>query len=155
MSIQFSEYDEVDRIIAKTVKENAELSSQQLGTLVGLSASAANERLRKLKHSGIIRKVSAQISAEFIGMELGAFIFISIDNQDDKNKFLAAIKTNGSILECHHLTGEFSYIIKVRCQNTNELEILITDFLKGKCKVTRTLSQIILSSYKDDSAIVK
>lgn len=57
MSIQNSEYDDLDRMIAECVMQDAALTSTQLGEKVGLSSSAANERLRRLKHNGYVKKL--------------------------------------------------------------------------------------------------
>ena len=154
MSIQNTENMQLDRIIAGLVMRDADLTSTQLGEKVGLSSSAANERLRRLKQNGHIKKMTALVSAEFMDMGLCAFIFVSFDKTEQHKYFLCAIALNPSILECHHVTGAYSYLLKVRCSNTKTLESLITDFLKGQCGVSKTLSQIVLSSHKDESLIV-
>lgn len=155
MSIQSNEYDQLDRMIAECIMQDATLTSTQLGEKVGLSSSAANERLRRLKQNGYVKKITALISAEFMGLPLCAFIFVTLDKAEHPEDFLEAVGCNKSILECHHVTGEYSYLLKVRCSNTKALEILITDFLKGKCNVATTLTQIVLSSHKDKSLIVE
>lgn len=154
MSIQNSENDHLDRMIAECVMQDASLTSAQLGEKVGLSSSAANERLRRLKQNGYVKKITALVSAEFMDMTLCAFIFVTLDKAEDHKGFLEAVGGNKSILECHHVTGEHSYLLKVRCSNTKALEGLISDFLKGQCNVAKTLTQIVLSSHKDESLIV-
>ena len=154
MSIQDSEYDDLDHMIAECIMHDATLTSNQLGEKVGLSSSAANERLRRLKQSGAVKRIAALISAEFMDMGLCAFIFVTLDKKEYHQYFLSAICRHKSILECHHVTGEYSYLLKVRCKNTKALELFITDFLKGKCNVSKTMTQIALSSHKDESLIV-
>jgi Lrp/AsnC family leucine-responsive transcriptional regulator len=154
MSIQNNEYDDLDKMIAECVMQDATLTSAALGEKVGLSSSAANERLRRLKHNGYIKKITALVSAEFMDMELCAFIFVTLNKTGQSEGFLKAIQSNKFILECHHITGKHSYLLKVRCKNTKALELLITDFLKNQCHVSKTLSQIVLSSHKDESMIV-
>ncbi len=136
------------------VMQDAALTSTQLGEKVGLSSSAANERLRRLKQNGYVKKITALVSAEFMDMALCAFIFVTLDKAEHHKGFLKAVGGNKSILECHHVTGEHSYLLKVRCCSTKSLERLITDFLKGQCNVSKTMTQIVLSSHKDESLIV-
>lgn len=154
MSIQNNEYDHLDRMIAESIMQDATLTSSQLGEKVGLSSSAANERLRRLKQNGHVKKITALVSAEFMDMGLCAFIFVTLEKAEYHECFLRAIGGNKSVLECHHVTGEHSYLLKVRCSHTKALESLITDFLKGQCNVSKTLTQIVLSSHKDESLIV-
>ncbi|MBL3285174.1 Lrp/AsnC family transcriptional regulator [Rickettsiales endosymbiont of Paramecium tredecaurelia] len=154
MSMQNNEYDHLDRMIARCIMQDATLTSTQLGEKIRLSSSAANERLRRLKQHGHIKKITALVSAKFMDMALCAFIFVTLDKAEHHHCFLHAIAGNTSVLECHHVTGECSYILKVRCANTKALECLITDFLKRECNVAKTLTQIVLSSHKDESLIV-
>ena len=57
MSTQNNEYDKIDHMIAECVMQDASLTSAELGKKVGLSASAANERLRRLKQNGDVKKI--------------------------------------------------------------------------------------------------
>lgn len=154
MSIKNNDWDDLDRKIVECIMQDASLTSHQLGERVGLSSSAANERLRRLKQNRVLKKMTALICAEFMEMGLCAFIFIVLDGKKNHEYFLNAISSNPSILECHHVTGEYSYILKIRCSTPKSLEQFITEFLKDKCNVTKTMTQIVLSSHKDESLIV-
>lgn len=155
MSIINIEIDKTDRMIAECIMHNADITSSQLGEKVGLSTSAANERLRRLKQHGYVKKMTALVSAELMDLNLCAFIFVGLDKGEDHGCFVKAVANNQSVLECHHLTGEYSYLLKVRCKDTKALECLITNFLKRDCNASKTLTQIVLSSYKDESLIVE
>lgn len=155
MSIYNNEFDGIDRKIAECIMQDANLTSQQLGEKVGLSASAANERLRHLKQAGAIKRMTALVSADFMDMNLCAFIFVVIDHHSHHKNFLEAIRHHPSILECHHVTGDYSYILKVRLADTKALESLISNFMKAECHVSKTMTQIVLSSHKDECLIVE
>jgi Lrp/AsnC family leucine-responsive transcriptional regulator len=58
-------------------------------------------------------------------------------------------------MECHHITGEYSYLLKVRVKDTQQLESFITESLKTQLGIARTLTQIVLSSPKDGDTIVE
>src|SRR5690349_19711379 len=99
MSTQNIENNDLDRMIMECVMQDASLTSSQLGDKVGLSPSAANERLRRLKQNGAIKKITALVSAEFMEMGLCAFIFVTLDKMEDQQHFLQAVNSNKSILE--------------------------------------------------------
>jgi Lrp/AsnC family leucine-responsive transcriptional regulator len=155
MSIQNTNNDQVDRKIAMALMNDATVTSIRLGKVVGLSSSAANERIRKLKSNGSVKKIVALVDSKFMDMALGAFIFVLVEGKENNEVFLERILSHENILECHHITGEYSYILKVRYANTKSLEFFITDFLKGQSGVTKTMTQIILSSHKEKSFIVE
>ena len=154
MSTENIEFDPIDHKIAEILMEDASLTSSQLGELIGLSPSAANERVRKLKNEGAIKKTVALVDSDFMNMRLGAFIFVLVEGKENNANFLKNAYAHKNIIEIHHMTGEYSYILKIRCESTKALEILITDFLKGQVGVTKTMTQIILSSYKEKSLII-
>lgn len=154
MSILNSEYDEVDRKIARALISDASLSNAALGELVGLSSSAVHERVRKLKQTQKIKKIVALVDSEFMGMGLGCFIFVLVDGKENNRTFLQSIQEHENILECHHVTGDYSYMLKVRVANTRALEALVSDFIKGQPGIVKTMTQVILSTAKEASVIV-
>ena len=154
MSIQNFEYDQIDRKIARILSEDASLTNAEIGNLVGLSASATNERIRKLKSNGKIKKVVAFVDSDFMDMEMCAFIFVLVDGTENCRSFLESILDHENICECHHMTGEYSYLLKVRVKNTKGLEDFISNFLKTKAGIVKTMTQIVLSSVKENSVVV-
>ncbi len=154
MSINLPEIDEIDRKIIGILQVNAQMTNAQLGESIGLSASAVNERIRKLKDKNIIKQIVALIDAKSVHKELCAFIYVLVDRPEHSVEFLKNTVANPDILECHHMTGEYSYLLKVRVANTLALEVFITHFLKIQKGVTKTLTQIVLSSAKDGTTIV-
>lgn len=154
MSIFNSDFDEIDRKIAVELSKDASLTNVALGERVGLSSSAANERVRKLKQAQKIKKIVALVDSEFMDMGLGCFISVLVEGKENNIVFLEAIQSQGNILECHHITGDYSYLLKVRVANTKGLEILVSDFIKAQPGVTKTMTQVILSSAKEDSVVV-
>lgn len=154
MSINNIVFDDVDRKISLLLSGDASLTNAALGEQVGLSSSAVNERVRRLKAHGKIKDIVALVDCEFVDMAMGAFIYVLIDNPAHNQAFLERIMEYPSILECHHVTGEYSYLLKVRVAHTRALESFITDLLKNQAGVIKTLTQIILSSPKEKSVIV-
>jgi len=154
MSTQIIDNERIDRKIAELLMGDAGITSNKIGELVGLSTSAANERLRKLKNEGAIKRIVAMVDCNFMNMNLGAFIFVLVEGKTNNTNFLEKAVAHENILECHHLTGEYSYLLKVRCADTKALEFLISDFLKAQKGVAKTMTQIILSSHKENSLVV-
>ena len=154
MSKYFTDINDLDRKIIGILQKNALMTNAQIGENIGLSPSAVNERIRKLKDKDVIKRITAIINAKFVKKELCAFIYVLVDKPDQSSDFLKNTIKNPNILECHHVTGEYSYLLKIRVENTQELEIFISKFLKSQKGVSKTLTQIVLSSAKDGSTII-
>ena len=87
MSIHSAVYDEIDLKIARILMQDATLTNAAIGELIGLSASATNERVRKLKADGVIKKVVAMVDSHFMDMALGAYIFVLLEWNDTHQNF--------------------------------------------------------------------
>ena len=120
----------------------------ELGALIGLSAPAAADRVRKLEEAGVIRGYSALINPDSVGCSLAALISVSVEVPAERSALLKKISQLPQILECHHVAGDVDYILKVRCTNTRELEHLISQELKSIHGV-RTKTSVILSTTKE------
>lgn len=139
----------VDRQLLVALQEDSRLSYQELGSKVGLSTSAANERVRKLFNEKVITGCHARVDPKLVGLEISALLSVAIDTPRHEAGFLQRIEETPEVQECHHITGEFSFLLKVHLRDTDHLECLLTDVIKSIKGVTRTNTNIVLSSPKD------
>jgi len=140
--------DAIDIAILRRLMERARTTWAELGSLLGLSAPAAADRVRKLEEAGVIRGYAALVDPEAAGCGLGAFVSVTLERADDRRAFLDMVRSLSEILECHHVAGSEDYILKLRCADTRELERLISDRLKSVPGV-RTRTGVILSTVKE------
>lgn len=76
-----------------------------------------------------------------------------IERPEHNAGFLEAIGAMPAVLECHHVTGDFSYLLKVRVADTAALEALLSRDLRGLAGVVRTHTAIARSSAKEATAL--
>ena len=137
-----------DLKIIRRLMSNARATWAELGALIGLSAPAAAERVRKLEESGVIKGYAALIDPDSIGCGLAALISLTIENREYRPAIIKKIGELAEILECHHVAGDVDYILKVRCFGTRDLERLISNEIKSFPGV-RTKTTVILSTIKE------
>ena len=145
--------DAKDLAILELLQRNGDWSHAEIGRHVGLSVSAVNDRIRRLVANKTIEAWTTRISPAALGLHLLAFVKVLIDRSEDIPAFVEAIGAYPEIQECHHLAGEWNYLLKVRVATTAELEQFISATLKNKLKVTRTFTSISLDSIKDTQAL--
>jgi Lrp/AsnC family leucine-responsive transcriptional regulator len=121
----------------------------ELGTLLGLSAPAAGDRVRKLEERGVIRGYAALVDPSSAGYPLTAYISVTLASHRNRAAFLRAIEKMEQITECHHVAGDDDYLLKVRCRGTQDLDHLLAKELKDKLGVARTRTTIVLSTAKE------
>ena len=137
-----------DLKLIRQLMANARSTWAELGALIGLSAPATADRVRKLEDSGVITGYAALVNPEAVGCGLAALISLTIENPEYRPAIIKKIGELAEILECHHVAGDVDYILKVRCTGTRGLERLISNELKAIPGV-KTKTTVILSTVKE------
>jgi Lrp/AsnC family leucine-responsive transcriptional regulator len=144
MKLGESNIDELDRRILAEVQTDCKIPLAQVGKRVGLSAPSVMERLRKLEDAGFIRGYVALLDSRRVGLDVTAFIGVSVSSAG-----IATVEEQlpsfPEVLECHHVTGSYTLLLKAATANTASLERLISRlrFIEG---VVRTETLIVLST---------
>ena len=146
------EPDAIDRAILELLQENCKQSLAAIGEKVGLSAPSVVERIHKLEEAGVIVGYTALLDARALGRDVTAFIGLSTD----RPRVIAALETQvsaiGDVLECHHVTGVHTLMIKVKTRNTRSLEKLI-ERIRALDGVARTETMVVLSTHAERSRL--
>lgn len=137
-----------DLKIIEQLMRHARTTWAELGALLGLSAPAAADRVRKLEEAGVIKGYAALINPDQIGCGLAAMIAVTLERPEVRSDFLRLVMNLAEVLECHHIAGEQDYLIKVRCSGTRDLERLISEEIKALPGI-KTRTTVILSTVKE------
>ena len=144
--------DSTDRAILELLQENCKQPFASIGEKVGLSAPAVVERVHKLEQAGIVLGYRAQLDARKLGRDVTAFIGVTTERPGAIAGVEATLGALDEVLECHHVTGSHSLMLKVKTRNTESLEHLI-DSVRGVPGVTRTETMVVLSTHAEHSRI--
>ena len=147
------ELDAKDRKILALVQRDGALAQSEIAKRVGLSTAAVNERLKKLEHSGTIRRWAAIVDPEAVGVGITAFIEVFIEHPRFEKTFLERAIKLDEILEVHHITGEFSLLLKVRARDMAALKELLLEKLNAQEGVRQTRTVMVLSTSKEESFV--
>ncbi len=144
--------DAIDLKILQILQQHGRARLADIADEVELSAPAVMERVKKLESGGVIKGYQALVDAKKVGKDITAFIGVSIGHQRDIDGFAIQMLQYPDVLECHHVTGDESFILKVKSANTASLEKLLGEIrsLEG---VTQTVTSVVLSTTKEKQAI--
>ena len=145
--------DDRDRKILDLIQRDAKLPQAQLARRVGLSAAAVNERLRKLEQTGAIRRYAAVVDPNALGSDITAFVEVFIEHPRFEPAFLKRVLELDEVQECHHITGEFSLLLKVRVRDIESLQHLLLRELSAAEGVRQTRTTMVLSTVKEESFV--
>jgi Lrp/AsnC family leucine-responsive transcriptional regulator len=141
-----SALDDTDIRILGLLQEDCRTPLARLGEAVGLSAPAVLERIKKLEAAGVITGYHAIIDGRKIGLDVTAFIGVVTSDPDGIEHFEQQVVALEPVLECHHVTGAFTFLLKVKAANTRALERVITQ-IRSMDGVARTETTVVLSTH--------
>lgn len=145
--------DSIDYRLLDLLQRNARMTQIELAGAVGLSQPAVAERVRKLEENRIITGYAAQVDAHRLGKDITAFIGVSIEHPRFNPGFAKKILALPDVQECHRVAGEYSYLLKVKTENTGSLDQFIAELLRTIPGVTRSHTTIVLSSVKEATLV--
>ncbi len=118
----------------------------ELGKRVSLSTPAVTERVRKMEDEGIIKGYKAEIDPAKINKPVQAFILIKTHRCKAFREFC---KENQLVIECHRLTGEYSYLVKI----VTETYELLEEFIDSSMEYGDPYTMMNLSSPVPDKIV--
>ena len=116
------------------------------------SASVLKVITNLLAFANLIGSIEGLVLAKKAGLDLTAYVFIVSEHSDHYSKFVEEANNCKSVLECHSITGGGSHILKVRVENSQALEDLLYE-IQNWPGVSRTQSNLVLSTYKEETEI--
>jgi Lrp/AsnC family leucine-responsive transcriptional regulator len=137
--------DDIDVRILAALQEDCRTPLTRLGERVGLSAPSVLERIKKLEAARVVTGYHAALDARRLGLDVTAFIGVLSSSADLIERFEECITSMDEVLECHHVTGEFTLLLKVKTASTSSLERLISR-IRALDGVARTETIVVLST---------
>lgn len=116
--------DAADRIILKTLAKNARTPIKGLAEKAFLSSPAVSARVDRLEKTGVIRSYQANLNLKALGHEILAFINLSL-SPERRQEFQTWVAGCVNVLECHHVTGAYSLLMKAAFASTAEMEAFV------------------------------
>ncbi|EAR09854.1 AsnC family transcriptional regulator [Reinekea blandensis] len=108
--------DRIDLKILRALQDNARLSYVELAQIVGLSTTPCMERVKRLENSRVIQGYHAKLNSDALGLELLVFLEITLASQSPEAfaEFRKATEKLAFVQECHLISGQSDYLLKVR-----------------------------------------
>lgn len=142
--------DRYDRIILQTLQENGRASNVELSEKANLSPPQCYRRVKRLEGEGIVRGYAAQVAPAAIGLDVIAFVSITIEREQTKKvrELEKAIRQFPEILECYTISGDFDYLLKVAAADLKSFSNFLTDRLMQVPGVAGVRSMVCLEEIK-------
>ena len=137
--------DTLDTRLLDELQRHGRASNVELSAAVHLSAPQCFRRVKALEERGVIRGYAAQVDREALG--LGVLAFVSLDIAPERfaqvREFEQTIRDFPQILECHTVSGDSDYLLKVVAPDLKALSQFLTDRLMQTPGVANVRSMIV------------
>ena len=142
--------DETDKAILRLLQADGRVSNAEVARRVGLSAPATHARVRRLEQAGVIRQHATLLDREAMGFDMVCFINVSLQLHQFEaiERFKELVQDMPEVLECHHITGEFDYLLKAVFRSRDELQEFVVNKLTPIPGMARINTSLVLIEIK-------
>jgi Lrp/AsnC family leucine-responsive transcriptional regulator len=120
--------DDVNRRILDLLAEDARMSTSELARRVGLSAPSVRERVGRLERAGVIRGYRLDVDPAAVGLPVAAWVRVR-PGPGQLPKVVELARRTPQVSECHRVTGEDCFLLKVHGPSIEDLESVLDGFL--------------------------
>ena len=145
--------DKIDRQILLQLQQNAKQNTKEIATKIGLSVTPTYERIKKLENKKVIKSYVALLDRGEIGKQIIAYCQVTLLQHQKllMSEFASKISALPEIMECHHVSGNFDFLLKIVADDINQFYELVN----GKLSVIEGISTIhtsfVMHSFKDST----
>ncbi|MCB1378276.1 MAG: Lrp/AsnC family transcriptional regulator [Alphaproteobacteria bacterium] len=142
--------DKIDKIILTELQANSRQPIAELAAKAGLSPSACHRRVKLLEEAGIITGYAATLDRTLLGLANEFFVEVSLAAQTEEafEKFEKAVQRVPEVLECHLMSGQFDYLLRVVAADTTDYERIHRSRIARLPGVQRIQSSLALRTVK-------
>lgn len=143
--------DQFDSKILMQLQEDAKQNTKQIASKIGLSITPTYERIKKLERSGVIKSYVAVLDRFKIEKKVIAYCQITLSKHQKTTLDQFEVKMNSfsEIMECHHVSGNFDFLLKVVAGNIIGFHKFITEKLSVVDDIATIHSVFVMKSAKD------
>ncbi len=147
--------DQLDYTLINALQQDGRLSNVELARRVDLSPTGVQKRLRRLEEAGVITGYVALVDAEALGYDMLCFVQVTLQRHepDAVENFRREVQSMSEVLECHHLTGEADYLLKVVVRNRKHLERFLLETLTPVRGMDKIRTSLVLSEIKSTATM--
>jgi DNA-binding Lrp family transcriptional regulator len=147
--------DSIDMRILSELQDNGRITNVELSRRAKITAPPCLRRMRALEKAGYIKGYHADLDPKMLGFEVTGFVFVGLNSQADADlkKFEEQVRAWPTVRECHMLSGEVDFLLKVVAKDLSSFQSFITDTLTAAKNVASVKSSLVIHPTKRDPGV--
>ncbi len=143
--------DETDRRILQELSRDGRMSNLELSDRIGLSPSACLRRVQELERAGVISGYRAVVNPAAVGIGFVAYLGVGLSDHSKAGQqaFERAVANAPEVVECHNVTGNIEYILRIECADLPSYKVFHTDVLGALPQLAKMTTYVVIGAPKD------
>lgn len=149
------ELDRVDGRILDAMQRNNRLTSDELGELVGLSPTACQRRVKRLRAEGVIEADISIVAPKIVGRPVMMFVLVTLEREraDIVDKFKSAIRTTPEVMNGYYITGDADFVLIVTAKDMEDYEQFTRRFFYENADIKGFKTMVVMDRVKAGFAV--
>ena len=149
------ELDRVDGRILEAMQRNNRLTSEELGDLVGLSPTACQRRVKRLRAEGVIEADVSIVSPKKVGRPVTMLVLVSLEREraDIVDRFKNAIRATQEVMIGYYVTGDADFVLIVTAKNMEDYEQFTRRFFYENHDIKGFKTMVVMDRVKAGFAV--
>lgn len=146
--------DDTDIKILNILQRDGRITNSALAKQINISPPPTHERVKKLEKNGVIKKYVALLDPTAVGIGTHTFVEVRLAGHTKENvtEFIEMAQKMDEIMECHHVTGDADFLLKIAVRDIPAYENLVLHKLTSLPHVANLKTMVVLSTFKDETA---
>lgn len=143
--------DKLDMAILRELQKNSRVTFTELASIVGLSKTPCQVRVKRLEEMKYIQGYTAIIDQKKLGSRHVAFVQVTMNDTKTKalKAFNEAIREIPEVEQCHMIAGDFDYLVKVRTSDIDNYREVLGEKISSLPNVKQTSTFVVMEDVKD------
>lgn len=148
-------YDRTDARILEVVQKNNRLTSETIGELIGLSPTACQRRLKRLRSTGIIESDVSIVSAKAVGRPIQMLVLVQLERErtDIIDRFKRAIRASIDVVNGFYVTGDADFVLYLTARTMEDYEQFTRRFFYENPDIKGFRTMVVMDRVKAGFAI--
>lgn len=147
--------DRFDAKLLSLIQSNNRMGSEELGSIVGLSATAVQRRLKRLRAEGVIEADVSIVRPRDVGRPIAMFVSVSLEREraDIVDRFKQSIRQTPEVMNGYYVTGETDFILIVTARSMEDYEAFTRKFFYENPDIKGFKTMVIMDRVKAGFAV--
>ncbi len=144
--------DEFDRAILNLLQKNNKLTSLEISFEVGLSQSAVQRRIKRLRKNNVIKADISIIRPESVGLEITCIVDVILCEGNTKaiNDFKKSMSKCKEVAHCYYVTGSYDFVLIIQAKNMAHFEEFQKNYLMDNLNLKHFYTHVVMDKVKEN-----